>query len=1042
MEIRLLGPIEVEDAGELLPLPRPREQCLLGIMAMDAGRPVPAERLADLLWEGAPPGAARAALHTYVSRLRAALPASAPVRRARSGYVLDVDPSAVDALRFRATVRDLAAEPEPGRRAVGLRAVLDLWRGPVMSGVATEWLRHRLFTDLDELRLTATEDWLAAELARGNVGAAAPVLARLAAEHPTRERLVELAMRALGSAGRRADALALFRRTRRVFVDELGIEPGVGLERLHRSLLGPDPVHEEVPAPDRRWVPLPRMLPRTVGHFVGRGAELAGLDALLADGDQLAVLTGAGGVGKTSLAVHWGRRVADRFPDGHLFVDLRGADGHRAVPAADALAMFLRALGVPPDRVPADPAEGAALYRSLLTARRVLVVLDNAAGSDQIDPLLPGAPTCAVLVTSRRRLPALATRSAVVAIELGMLAAADGVDLVSRMVGPARVRREPDSAAELVRLCGGLPLAVRIAAADLATRPDRPIGRLVDDLADERGRLDVLATEDTVGVRAAFAGSYRSLSPATRRVFRLVGTHPGREFTTESIAAMGGLPDADTMAAIAHLVAAHLAHESAPSRYTCHDLVRLYAGERAEDDPPERRTEAVARLVDRYRTVAADAWQRLGGAAPAVSDARFPRPDLGLPDGHDGIFAWTEREWDTMAAAVRCAPDHGLAGPAWELAWLLSRVAHLRGFHRYLDVAAAGLAAARMAGDREGEARLALRGGLASASAHRFDEALDRLRHAADWYAEAGSVQELGTVWGGIGFTHYRRHDSEAAVAAYLRSVEHAELAGDRVGIGVALNNLGSVCMETGDLDGAAERFERALDVLRAAGSRQGEGLALLGLGELLVARGDLADAVRVLTDAIALYGPIGDRIGELAARTWLTRAHLAGGALPEAMAEVTAARALAEAMGDSHSIAGALVDLALVQLAGGGAADARRTLADAAALRRHLPDVFEEARLERAHGDLAAYTGRPADAARHWRAALDRYRQGGANRQVAELTRRLGSGGPTGSGDPAGPDPAGPGSAGPGSDGPAGGGPPPREPGPPGTGRPAASRS
>ena len=588
VRLRVLGPVEIEsDDGQVHTLARRQERCLLAMLALNAGRTVTVDRLCDLLWDDNPPPRARRGVHAHVARIRATLAragadaAGAELVTSRDGYLLRVDPDAVDAHRFRSLVERAGGTADARQRDRLLRDALALWRGPALHQAATsERIRQQLCADLEERRLQALEASLATGMELGRHRELVPELARLTAEHPNRERLVELHMLALYRSGRTVDALDVYTRTRTRLAEELGLDPGPALRDLQQAILRGTPALAATPAPAAGAAVRPGQLPPDQAGFTGRSEYLDRLDELLANGTAVVIsaIAGTAGVGKTALAVHWAHRVRDRFPDGQLYVNLRGYAPGPAMRPIDALAGFLAALDVPPERVPADVDQATALYRTLLADRRMLVLLDNAAGADQVRPLLPGARGCLVLVTSLDRLGGLVAREGAHASTLDVLTSGEARTLLAGVIGADRVAAEPDAAAELARLCAHLPLALRIAAANLGEYPDRRIADHVDALrADDRLSALAVAGDDDTAVRAAFDLSYAALPARARLLFGRLGLVPGTDVTPAAAAALTGGTVDDVVSTVDTLVAAHLLTEAAPGRYTNHDLLRRYA---------------------------------------------------------------------------------------------------------------------------------------------------------------------------------------------------------------------------------------------------------------------------------------------------------------------------------------------------------------------------------------------------------------------------------------------------------------------------------
>ena len=611
VEFCLLGPLVVRSGDGLLPIPHGKQRTLLAALLAHAGEVIPADELAELLWEGSPPLSARVTLQNYVKRLRQALRpgGAARLRTHHPGYVMDASADEVDLLRFDALCGAGHAAARRGdwnRAAAQLRTALSLWRGQPFGGVPSELLALTESPRLEEMRIDALETRIDADLHLGGHGQVIPGLRQLAAAEPLRERPRGLLMLALYRAGRPAEALAEYQDARRTLVRELGLEPGPRLRRLHQQILsadpgldlpaaapapaappaGPDPWPPRMTAPDRGTL-VPRQLPAAVAHFTGRQAELNALtrqlDRPAGPGGAVTICTvvGTAGIGKTALALHWAHRVADRFGDGQLYANLRGF-GPRVTPAhpGEVIRGFLGALGVPPARLPARLEAQAALYRSLLAGRSMLVVLDNARDAEQVRPLLPGSPACVVLVTSRSQLTGLVVAEGACPLSLDLLTEEDAAELLARRLGPARLSREPRAARELIGLCARLPLALAVVAGRAASRPDVPLGRIVSEL--HAARLDALATgEPATDLRAVLSWSYGRLTPPAAAMFRRLGRGPGPDITVASAASLARMDPRQARAALAELTRAHLIEEQAPGQFALYDLLRAYAVERA-----------------------------------------------------------------------------------------------------------------------------------------------------------------------------------------------------------------------------------------------------------------------------------------------------------------------------------------------------------------------------------------------------------------------------------------------------------------------------
>ncbi|GAB3897233.1 hypothetical protein GCM10029964_079760 [Kibdelosporangium lantanae] len=587
MRIRLLGPVElVARDGRPVELSAAKRRTVLATLALDLNQVVSGDRLIDVAWEGNPPPSARAALQGHIAQLRKQFGGGVELVTRAPGYQLVADRSLVDVTRFD----DLVAQARtvPAAHAVELlRSALALWRGRALADVPVDQLREQASTQLEEARLAALHDLGERLFQLGRITEVVDELRDAADHYPMREPLVELVVRALHRTGRQAEALRLFHRTRTMLAEELGVDPGAGLRETYQLVLTGSPTATDPTA-------TPAQLVRANRGLVGRARHMADLTASLTGAPPPAVtagppsgvaagvgrsnppirlLTGPAGGGKTSLALHWCHQVAADLPDGQLFVDLKGFGADDPVEPGVALTGFLRALGVAESRIPVGVTEQAALYRSLLADRRMLVLLDNACTAEQVRPLLPGSPSCVVLVTSRHRLDDLVVTEGAVPLLVDVLEPDDAVTVLGLIAGPERVAAEPEAARRLAELCDGLPLALRVAAGRLATRPQWTVGDVVDHLA---GTLPALPGTG-LSVRAALEASYRRLPPRARRLLGLVRD----DIDPRTAAALTGTSVAEARADLDAIAALHLLHETGRDSYSCRGLVRLFVNELA-----------------------------------------------------------------------------------------------------------------------------------------------------------------------------------------------------------------------------------------------------------------------------------------------------------------------------------------------------------------------------------------------------------------------------------------------------------------------------
>ncbi len=976
-EFGVLGAVEARVNGRPVDLGHARQRCVLGVLLVEAGRPVAVDQLVDRVWGDDVPQRAVNALYSYLSRLRRAV-ADAPgveIKRQPGGYLLTVDPQAVDLHRFRRLVT-LARTAESDQPTAELLAqALGLWRGEPFAGLDTPWLtsmRHMLLSE----RFAAELDRNDVLLRLGRHAELLPALSAATAEHPLDERLAEQSMLALYRCGRQADADEQYRRIRRCLADELGSDPGAALRRLHERILAADPALAgsvgDAPAPDLQLAApaqVPAQLPADVRAFTGRTGELASLDRLLsppsgvdpalpaATAVTIAVLSGTAGVGKSALAVRWAHRVREAFPDGQLYVNLRGYDAEQPVAAADALAWFLTALGVRGPEIPLEIDERAGRYRSELAGRRMLVLLDNASSVEQVRPLLPGTGSCLVLITSRDSLPGMVAVHGAERLNLDLLPLPDAVGLLRRLIG-ARVDREPSAAAELAAACARLPLALRIGAELAAARTDVPLAELVAELADHQGRLDLLDAggDPRAEVRAVFSWSYQNLPADAAHAFRLLGVHPGVSVHVDAAAALTGTGAGEARRLLGVLARASLIQVSGGGRYSMHDLLRAYAAELATlHDSAADRGAALTRLFDHYLARSVAAMDALYPAAtPAVGDP-------------DAARSWIEAERPNLAAACTFGAAHG---------WHRHAIALAETLFRYLDaggpvaeavaVTASGAAAARAVGDRDAQARaltnlgrLHRRQGQLDRAAETYRQALALYAGAGDRAAEAGALRNLGSV-------HWRQGHYRQAAEHYQQALALYRELGDEGGQADALVRLALVDERLGDEARAAERLQPALDLFAQLGDRFSEAYVLSLLARLRHQPDQLELAAVHLEQSLAVVRQAGDRTGEAYALTDLAAVHAGRGRLAEAAGHLRQAVVLHRRIGDRASEAEALNDLGRALRATGDAAGSRTQHGEALTLAREIGDRYEQAR---AHDGLAAafeVTGEPDRARPH----------------------------------------------------------------------------
>jgi DNA-binding SARP family transcriptional activator len=749
--------------------------------------------LIDRVWDEAPAGA-RSGLYSYVARLRQVLAQARAadgehlcVQYGSGGYLLDVDPERVDLHRFRRLLSQARGEvTDDADRAQLLAEAVAMWSGEPLADLSGRWVTQMRVT-LVRQRLDAVVLWARVLLRGGRADAVIDCLRELLVKHPLEEQLIATLIEALYRDGRGAEALDCYAQARRRILEELGTEPGAHLRGVHEAVLRDDPgkfgVSPAAVSSGAALPPIPGQLPPDVAGFVGRAKQLGQLDRLssTSDGDgsdgtavPILLITGTPGVGKTALAVHWAHRRRDRYPDGQLYVDLRGYANSAPVRPLDALARFLSALGLTSERIPTDLDEATAIYRSLLVDKRVLVVLDNAANADQVRPLLPGAPECLVLVTSRDRTSGLVAYDGARCVDLEVLPLDEAQQLLVTIVGADRLAIGSATAARLAAACAYLPLALRMAAANLAHRSAEGIGDYLARLhtANWLAALEVPGDEYKA-VRTAFDLSYAHLPADARRLFRRMGLVPGRDITSAAAAALMGVARPQVEPLLDRLADGHLLIESAPRRYTFHDLLREYAASRtAQDDTEQDRTQAVGRLYEHYlRTVdAAVALLSPGLLGLPRSPSGTPVEPVPLADRTEALN-WLDTERPNLVAAVvAAAADHRPAAAAWQLADALRGYFHLRvPLVDWLTVAAAGLTAAEAEGDLTAQAAAELNFGDARDRQGQHSEAIEHYARALDLALHARWLPGQAASRRGAGFLQRYSSGRGAGLASVFR---------------------------------------------------------------------------------------------------------------------------------------------------------------------------------------------------------------------------------------------------------------------------------
>ncbi|MEU4269461.1 BTAD domain-containing putative transcriptional regulator [Streptomyces sp. NPDC026092] len=903
----VLGPIEVRRNGVPVDVGHAMQRRVLAALLVDADRVVSSDALVDRVWGEADGPHGRTKLYGYVSRLRHVLAgdpgvqgggpthAATPLTRERGGgYRLAVEPASVDVHRFR-ELSGLARKAGTDEQAEAVwREALGLWRGSAFAGVDTPWFNAQR-DRLDGERLTAQLELVDVRLRLAQHGRLVSELLDRAAAYPLDERVVGQLMLALYRCGRQAEALDGYERARRRLADELGIDPGAELRRLHARILAADPelarggpVAPLSTAPSAVAAPVspphatgrqlvPRLLPPDLSLFVGRKRELADVYRSF-DGDATTtgpvtlLVTGPAGVGKTAFAVRAAHGLASRFPDGQLHADLRGFGDEPTEPYT-VLGTFLRALGASGGSVPGELADRVHLYRTLLAQRRVLVVLDNAADAQQLRDLMPSGGQCAALITSRTTLAEMSGRR----ITLGVLSSATALALLREMLGPGRTDAEPDAARSIVETCGGLPLAVWVAGARLAARPHWPLSKVARALADEQRKLDELAVGH-IAVRASLGLTYQGMSASAQRALRTLALLPGPAFAAWALAALLDVHLDEAEAVLDDLVEVHLVQTGTVGatgiRYQLHDLVRLFAREQAERGlSPLDRTAALGRLLGASLHLTDHAADAL-----SVDFQGIPQKDLAswrLSDADAGPLladppAWFDDERQFLVGVVEQALDRGETAPAAGLATALTAFFQVGShFDDWGRLQSRALKVSESNGDDHSASKLHRCLGELTTILDRYPEALHHFERALQ-LAEGQAPAYRAGATAGLAYVHRLLGEYASAVHHFEAAVRLAESAGNVNCLVYATNGLGVIDLEQGRLDAAVARFTECLLVSRRAGYLPGEAQALRCLGQSHRARGAYADAADAYRQAAAISEELGDRLTATHATCWL----------------------------------------------------------------------------------------------------------------------------------------------------------------------------
>ena len=1006
LEFGVLGTLEVAVDGIRVAL-APRQEVVLALLLLEAGNVVSVDRMVDALWADDPPRTARSQVHITISALRRILGEGVIVTRP-PGYSIQVPDGALDLARFKGLVvggASLSAEQRIPQAVQCLRAALDLWRGPAMEGLASPAIQAA-GTRLNERRLSVLQDCMDLELQLGRHGEVVAELTELVANNPLNERFRAQLMMALYRAGRQSDALEVFRAGREILQEDLGIDPGEELCNLERAILAHDtqitsPAGEQVAGLPAKEVilPIPRQLPRTTADFVGREEILSEISALLSgagDADlhpevPVVVLTGRPGTGKTALAVRAGHLLYTAFPDGHLFLQ-PGSDAQRTT--LGLLEDVLRSIGIRSDIMPTDLGGRSALYRSWLADRRVLIVIDGARSDDQLVHLLPGTSGCAAIVTTARRFGSLEGARH---LEVGPLDERSAYRLLESMVGASRVHAEEESASELVRLCEGLPLALRIVAGKLIARPHWPIGRMARQLRDEQRRLDALDL-DGVSVRATLTLVYDGLGENARRLLRRLSLFDAESFPAWVSAPLLDL-DIDSadeflqMLVRSHLVDIRVTAEETV-RFHLHDLVRIYAAERLlDEEPAAERASSVRRLLSCWLFTATMAHRRVYGG------------DFGVLHGHaehwplsadiiemllEDPAEWFRRERSALMTAIKKASQSGLDELCWDLAVTSATLFESGSYSDdWRESHASALKAVRSARNRRGEAALLYSLGSLETAVN-LAAAQDYFEQALSTFEEISDDQGQALALAGLAFIDRHRGCYELALPKYQRAVEWFRTAEDPAGEAYTLKTMAQIHADWLDFDTSQQLLDRAWSICQELGSIRLAAQVEYELGELELRRGRLQAAAAAFASVLEQTRQTGDVIGQAYALAGLGNARRLIGDLTGAQSALGEALELTRGLDDRLIHGRVLVALAELDYAKGRFDLAlRRTVEATEVLGKLGSAILWHARALEVLGRLHEQAGRASLAEHAWQSALD-HATGADTALVSRLTAEL----------------------------------------------------
>jgi DNA-binding SARP family transcriptional activator/tetratricopeptide (TPR) repeat protein len=913
----LLGPISIVYGAKRKQLSSHRQRIILAALLLSANRVVPVDSLIDAVWDERPPATARSQVYICMTAIRGALRKFVDdelILTEPTGYILRLEPEQIDVNRFermRGAAADMAGHGQIAEAVAIQRRALGMWRGRALSGVSSP-LTETHAARLNEDRLVAQDVCSEWELRLGHHREMISELAERVATNPLREISRAQLMLALHRSGRQAEALEIYRRGRQELIDQLGLEPGEELRRMETLILSDD-AGLQLGEPTGGAVVAPiRQLPTDTADFVGRDAmveEISGMLGLATDTHPgmavpIVVVSGLGGVGKSALAVHVAHLLANRqFPDGQLYVDLGGPNARPRQPGG-VLARVLRAFGIYGASIPDDEASRAELYRSLLADRRVLVVIEDATSEAQVRPLLPGSPSCAVLITSRHRLTGLVGARHV---DIEAFEDKQAAELLGKIIGVPRVVAERTEVAELTRLVDGLPLALRIIGARLAAHPRWQLRHMVRLLSSESSRLNELTHRD-LAVRTTISLSYTALPPDEQMLLRLLC-----ELDTDGIPGWIAAAALDVGQAVATRLLDNLANanlirmiagESVPGRYQMHDLVRIFAAEKAAADPADLHRRAQERIWGGWLWLAERAHERLYGGQYTVMHGTAPRwAPAASPEELETPLHWLDSERINLRAAVRDSAAAGLDEVSWDLAMTLVTLFEARTYvTEWEETHHEALAAVRKAGNRRGEAAMLCSLGSLYLTRGQVDKAQAVLIPALRTFMELDDTHGKALTIRNIASMHYRKGEYQLAQQHYRQALGDFRLLGDQIGEAHALIRLAGINLAQNQVDSAVAQLDEALRLSRVAGHRRTEAQAQHRMGEALIAQGEFRAAGEMLRGTLTMVRGDGDRIGQMHVLRTLGRMHLALGQPANAEYCARGALTLARQMGDRQS--------------------------------------------------------------------------------------------------------------------------------------------